>query len=236
MTIGRFMCNWALGLLLGLTLVPASAATIEACVEAAGVAKRILPYRKDRFTVVTDVTCAPGNSKPTFTYVAQVSAEPSLVSQIKFGDIKREALTEFCTSPPMKALLGAFDVRHTYRFPDGTEAGSFLMQASECSPGAKQSTDLLELYRQSLESKPRYVGEPWRQCAVAIEEGLKSACFVLDGKPCSVDTFATELLESRRTTFGTKHLLLTTVNGVDRRQNQCEVAKTGSIVKITEVR
>lgn len=122
--------------LAGALIVPpvSHASSLELCKSTVATVSKTLPARKDRFTVVKNVGCAPGKPKNRFVYMLEVSGlSQDVLKQIDVSrDIKPDGLNVFCSDPNMRALLNAFNVDHRYYTERGVFIGSFLMEAREC--------------------------------------------------------------------------------------------------------
>ena len=114
--------------------IAAHSTTMDVCKKASEQTNRSLPAKKDNITVVRETGCLPGNPKIRFVYILEVDIPLNIAKQINFTrDLKPGVKNTFCSDPSIRALLNAFDVDHRYYTNDGSFAGSFLIQSSECN-------------------------------------------------------------------------------------------------------
>lgn len=125
-----------IGFLVCISLLPIAAYsnTMDICKKASEQTNKSLPAKKDNFTVVRETACLPGSPKIRFVYILEIDVPLSVAKQINFAkEIKPGVKNTFCTDPNIRSVLNAFDVDHRYYVKDGSFAGSFLIQSSECS-------------------------------------------------------------------------------------------------------
>jgi hypothetical protein len=114
--------------------IAAHSTTMDVCKKTSEQTNKSLPAKKDNITVVRETGCLPGNPKIRFVYILEVDIPLNVAKQINFAkDMKPGVKNTFCSDPNIRALLNAFDVDHRYYAKDGSFAGSFLIQSSECS-------------------------------------------------------------------------------------------------------
>lgn len=126
---------YLIGFLICTSFLPIAAhsKTMDICKKASEQTNKSLPAKKDNFTVVRETACLPGKPKIRFVYILEIDIPLSVAKQINFiKEIKPDVKNTFCTDPNIRALLNAFDVDHRYYVKDGSFAGSFLIQSSEC--------------------------------------------------------------------------------------------------------
>lgn len=125
-----------IGLLVCIYLAPIAAhsTTMDVCKKASEQTNKSLPARKDNVTVVRETGCFQGNPKIRFVYILEVNIPLDVAKQINFArDIKPGVKNTFCSDPNIRVVLNSFDIDHRYYTRDGSFAGSFLIQSSECS-------------------------------------------------------------------------------------------------------
>jgi len=107
--------------------------SMEVCKLAAETINKMVPLRKDRFTVMRQAGCLAGKPKNKLIHILDIEVEAELAKEVDFKNgIKPDVLNTYCSDPQIRPTLDAFDIDFRYYAKKGVFVGSFLITSKEC--------------------------------------------------------------------------------------------------------